>query len=67
LGSTALQDVRQSVTAMRSDPWQQQSLQEAIATLTHNVQRTTEIQPTVQVDLAAPLSAEINTGLYRIV
>ena len=67
LGSTALQDVRQSVAAMRSDPWQQQSLQEAIATLTHNVQRTTEIQPTVQIDLAALLSAEINTSLYRIV
>lgn len=67
LGSTALQDVRQSVAAMRSDPWQQQSLQDAIATLTHNVVQTTEIQPIVQIDLATPLSPEINTSLYRIV
>ncbi len=67
LGSTALQDVRQSVAAMRSDPWQQRSLEEAIAALVHTVQRTTEIQPTVHINLATPLSPEINTSLYRIV
>lgn len=67
LGSKALQEVRRSVAAMRSDPLEGKSLPEAIHFLLQEFQRTTQIQPTCQIQLNAPLPADLSTALYRIV
>ncbi|BAU44999.1 sensor histidine kinase [Leptolyngbya sp. O-77] len=67
LGSTALQDVRQSVATMRADPLQEQSLEAAIALLARNVEQVTGVAPICQIHLDAPLPADLSTSLYRIV
>jgi signal transduction histidine kinase len=67
LGSKALQDVRQSVSAMRSHPLQEQSLEQAIAGLAENVQRSTGVTPICQIDLSYPIPVEVSTAVYRIV
>ena len=67
LGSTALQDVRQSVAAMRTNPLKDKPLEEAIATLTQNFHRTTQITPTVHIQLASDPPLEVSTTLYRII
>ncbi|MEO1209093.1 MAG: sensor histidine kinase [Cyanobacteria bacterium J06638_20] len=66
LGSTALQDVRQSVSAMRTDPLQQQSLESAIAALLNDFTTTTGIQPITSIQLSRPLPPDLRTSLYRI-
>lgn len=66
LGSTVLQDVRQSVATLRTDPLQRQTLEGAIATLTQNFHTTTSIQPTSTIQISAPLPANLRTSLYRI-
>ncbi|MEA5507819.1 sensor histidine kinase [Halotia wernerae UHCC 0503] len=67
LGSKALQDVRQSVSTMRSNPLQEQSLTEAIRLLAEDFQRSNGIFITCQISVAYPLSAEVNTAIYRII
>lgn len=67
LGSTTLQDVRRSVATMRTDPLQGRPLEDAIASLCANVQQSTGVLPSLTVQLATPLSAEIRNALYRIV
>jgi signal transduction histidine kinase len=67
LGSQALQEVRQSIWAMRSDPLQGQSLEEAIASLAQEIHRSTGISPACRIILERPLPAEVTTALYRIV
>jgi signal transduction histidine kinase len=67
LGSQALQEVRQSIWAMRSDPLQGQSLEEAIASLAQELYRSTGISPACIIILECPLPAEVTTALYRIV
>jgi signal transduction histidine kinase len=66
LGSKALKDVRQSVSAMRFNPLQEQSLELAIASLAENFHRSNGILPIYQINLEYPLPPEINTGIYRI-
>ncbi|WP_017316336.1 sensor histidine kinase [Mastigocladopsis repens] len=67
LGSKALQDVRQSVSTMRSHPLQEQSLELAIAGLAENVQRSTGVAPICQIYLSHPIPVEVSTAVYRIV
>ena len=67
LNAKTLQEVRQSVTALRSDPLQKQSLSEAIASLVAEFQRSTGILPTSTIQLDRPLSREQNVAIYRIV
>ncbi|MBD2775321.1 sensor histidine kinase [Iningainema tapete] len=67
LGSKALQDVRQSVSTMRSHPLQEQSLEQAIAGLVENVHRATGIAPTFEINILYPISTEISTAIYRII
>ncbi|TFI52444.1 sensor histidine kinase [Mastigocladus laminosus UU774] len=67
LGSKALQDVRQSVSTMRSHPLQEQSLEQAIANLAESMQRTTGISPIVKINLSHPISWEMTTPIYRII
>ncbi|MBW4646200.1 MAG: sensor histidine kinase [Goleter apudmare HA4340-LM2] len=67
LGSKALQDVRHSVSTMRSHPLQTQSLEQAISVLAEDFQRSNGIAPIFQINLDYPLSIEISTALYRII
>ncbi|MDD1414161.1 sensor histidine kinase [Dolichospermum sp. ST_con] len=67
LGSKALQDVRQSVSTMRSHPLQGQSLEQAIQNLAADFQRSTGILPSCQISIISPLSMEISTPIYRII
>jgi signal transduction histidine kinase len=67
LGSKALQDVRQSVSAMRSHPLQEQSLEQGIANLAESMQRTTGISPILKINLSHPISSEMTTPIYRII
>ncbi|ACC80982.1 sensor histidine kinase [Nostoc punctiforme] len=66
LGSKALNDVRQSVSTMRSNPLQEQSLERAIANLAENFHRSNGILPICQINLEYSLPPEINTAIYRI-
>jgi signal transduction histidine kinase len=67
LGSQALHEVRQSVSAMRSDPVQGRPLEDAIASLAEELQRSTGIVPTCTLLLERPLPPEVHTAAYRIV
>ncbi|MGF2036353.1 MAG: sensor histidine kinase [Nostoc sp. CmiVER01] len=66
LGSKALKDVRESVSTMRLNPLQEQSLERAIASLSENFHRSNGILPIYQINLQHPLPPEINTAIYRI-
>ncbi|MEO0885134.1 MAG: sensor histidine kinase [Cyanobacteria bacterium J06648_10] len=67
LCAQALQEVRLSVTMLRSDWLLGNSLESAIATLIKEFQTTTAITPAITIDLPQPLSAEISSTVYRIV
>jgi len=67
LGSLALQAVRQSVTQIRFDPLQGQTLEIAIAVLSQKFHHTTGILPECCINLSQPLSHLLNTVLYRVV
>lgn len=66
MSQQALSDVRHSVTALRSDPLQGQSLEQAIAPLIEDFQRTSGITPIRQIHLPAGLPSEVNVAVYRI-
>lgn len=66
LGSQALQDVRQSVSALR-DPLLGRSLEQAIASLAEDFGRSTGIIPRCQIQFNDPLPTEVSTAIYRIV
>lgn len=67
LGSEALQAVRQSVSAIRSDPFQGQLLEGAIANLAEEFYHLTDVLPECQVDLSQPLDNSVNHVVYRII
>ena len=67
LGSKSLEAVRQSVAAMRSDPLENLSLKEAIATLIEDFHKSTNILPNGNIDLDFSLPNEVKTAIYRIV
>ncbi len=67
LGTQALQDVRESVSLLRSDPLQGRSIPEAIECLITEFQRTTGIVPTYRLEIDRPLSTELTFTLYRLI
>jgi signal transduction histidine kinase len=75
LGTQALQDVRESVAVLRSDPLQGRSLEDAIERLIIEFGRSTGITPTYRLELVGvaarnehrPLSPESNFTLYRLI
>jgi signal transduction histidine kinase len=66
LGSKALQDVRNSVSTMRSHPLQEKTLEQAIDSLAQEFQRNTGIVLTYVLNVDYQLSMEVNTAIYRI-
>ncbi|MGB8699963.1 MAG: sensor histidine kinase [Thermosynechococcaceae cyanobacterium] len=67
LGRIALEEVRQSVGTLRTDPVQGQSIEMAIAPLIASLQKSTGISPTVTIQLPGPVPNDIGAALYRIV
>lgn len=67
LGSKALQDVRHSVSTMRSNPLQGQSLEQAIIGLAENVNRATGVTPICEITLSHPIPIEMTPAIFRIV
>jgi signal transduction histidine kinase len=67
LGSTALQEVRQSVSTLRSDPLQGKTLAAAITALADDFQRTSGIVPLVEIQTDPDLPQDLKTAIYRIV
>jgi signal transduction histidine kinase len=67
LGSTALQEVRQSVATLRSQPLQGRSLEAAITDLIEDFQRSTNLVPTLYLSDTTHLSIDVKTAIYRIV
>lgn len=67
LGSIALGDVRHSVSAMRSDPLQNQSLPEAIHKLATEFEFSNHLKPSCRLDAVPHISQPIATTIYRIV
>lgn len=67
LGSTALQDVRQSVSTMRSEPWQERSLDAAIASLVAGFEQSNGIAPMCSIILDRAIPTNISISIYRIV
>jgi signal transduction histidine kinase len=65
LGGRGLQDVRQSITALRQNPVQQKGLNGAIQDLLDNFQLSTEIQ--LDIDLPEIPPPPIAQAIYRIV
>ena len=67
LGSQALQDVRESVSKMRSNPLQEQSLETSIDMLIQNFNHSKNIQPNYQINLFYSIPRDISTAIYRII
>ncbi|BAZ39958.1 hypothetical protein NIES4101_59150 [Calothrix sp. NIES-4101] len=67
LGSKALQDVRESVSTMRSHPWQGESLEQAIITLLRDLEHTIGVKPSYSINFSEKLSSEISVAVYRII
>lgn len=67
LGSKALQDVRQSVSTMRSHPLQGKSLEQAIQGLLEDFQHAKGFSPICVINLENPLPNELQTTIYRII
>jgi signal transduction histidine kinase len=67
LGSRALQEVRRSISALRADPLQGQSLEVAIAKTVNEFHQTSGILPDYRIQLSQPIPPEISTALYRII
>lgn len=67
LGSKSLQDVRHSVSTMRSHSWEGQSLQQAIIKLIEDCQHSTGIHINYQLNLDRNIPTEVSSTIYRII
>jgi signal transduction histidine kinase len=62
----ALQEVRQSVATLRTDPLQGKSLEHLVEPLIQEFQATTAIEPTFILNLTHPLPREVISAFYRV-
>ncbi|GFE68802.1 response regulator [Chroococcus sp. FPU101] len=67
LGAEALKAVRQSVGELRSEQWNGQFLETAIAKLAQEFHSMMGILPITEIALNAPVSQQVGTVIYRIV
>ncbi len=67
LGSQALKDVRESVSTMRSNPLQEESLEKAITVLVEDFCHSTNIKLNYQINCFYGTPRDINTAIYRII
>lgn len=67
LGKVAMQEVRQSVHALRADAVAEEPLEQAIATLVREFSQSTGIEISNSIDLKTVLPAPIGKTIYRVV
>jgi signal transduction histidine kinase len=67
LGDSALQEVSQSVSSLRTSPLESQSLPDTIAMLVHQFHQTTGVMPLWEIDIQPDLPDRYRTTIYRIV
>ncbi|MEE3715659.1 sensor histidine kinase [Tumidithrix elongata RA019] len=67
LGAEALLEVRKSVSVLRSNPLQGQSMESALKRLLNDFRQTMGIEVSDRIHLTQSLPSDINTTLYRIV
>ncbi|MFK8183316.1 MAG: sensor histidine kinase [Phormidesmis sp.] len=67
LGSQSLQDVRQSVAALRQDPLAGVTLEEAVVKLLADLEKDQRIKTTQTISMSQPLPTNLSVILYRIV
>lgn len=67
LGTTAMQEVRQSVRTLRSGEQDKPSLEEAIATLTEEFRQVTGVTPITHIYLTEAISLFVCKTIYRLV
>ena len=67
LGREALQNVRNSVAKLRTNPLQGKSLTDTLINLIQEFERTTGTKVESEIFLKSPLPDEISTALYRVV
>jgi signal transduction histidine kinase len=67
LGNSALQEVSQSVSSLRSDPLSGQSLPDAISTLVDQFHQATGVVPHCKIDTQPDLPERYKIAIYRIV
>lgn len=67
LGAIAIQEVRASVRALRTDEHPEQPLPETIAALAEEFRQVTGMTPTIRARLTQSVSACVSKTLYRIV
>jgi signal transduction histidine kinase len=66
-GSQALKEVRQSVSALRQNPWQNANLNESIDLLIAEFYKTTNILPRHKINISPYLSNEVKIAVYRVI
>jgi signal transduction histidine kinase len=62
----ALQEVRQSVAALRSDPFQGKSLDQIATTLVQEFRVTTAIETTCVISVTHPVPPDVVSACYRV-
>jgi signal transduction histidine kinase len=62
----ALQEVRQSVATLRTDPIQSKTLDSIVANLIREFRATTAIEPTCAISLPQAIPTEVVAALYRV-
>lgn len=67
LGTRALQEVRRSISTLRSDPLQGQSLEAAISKAVAEFCQTTGVRPDCTMQVSRLIPNDISTALYRII
>ncbi len=67
LGSIALQDVRESVSTLRSAPLQGKDLPTAIHKLVDDLKLSNQLDPTCDLALPPTLPPDVATAIYRII
>lgn len=67
LGITAMQEVRQSVSALRVEDQPEESIELAIATLVDDFRHSTAVAIDTQLQISADLSPQTTKTLYRLV
>jgi signal transduction histidine kinase len=67
LGNQALEDVRDSISTLRSEPLQGITLADAVTTLVTDFQRSAGIKPSLTIRYKRELSSDLKIATYRII
>lgn len=67
LGKVAMQEVRQSVHALRADARAEEPLEQAISALVKEFCQSTGVQVSTRIDLQTVMPAPVNKTIYRVI